>query len=120
MRVLICGGRKFYNKVLFRYTMNMLHADTAITLVIHGGAYGADWLAKYWAESMHIPCEEYKANWLGQGRSAGPRRNYFMLKESKPDIVVAFPGGKGTADMVKKARKAGVEVKEIENVKKEF
>lgn len=121
MRVLVCGGRKFYNKVLFRYTMNMLHADTSITLIVHGGANGADWLAKYWAESMHIPSKEYKADWRGgQWRSAGPRRNHFMLNDSKPDIVVAFPGGNGTADMVKKAKKAGVKVIEIEDVKKEF
>ena len=28
-----------------------------------------------------------------------------------PDLVIAFPGGKGTAMMVDLARKAGVEVK---------
>jgi hypothetical protein len=37
-----------------------------------------------------------------------------MLLEGKPDLVVAFPGGKGTADMVRRARKANVPVKEIE------
>jgi hypothetical protein len=36
-----------------------------------------------------------------------------MLDEGKPDLVIAFPGGRGTADMVKKARRAGVEVVEI-------
>lgn len=113
MRVLVCGGRKFFNKVLFRGEMNMLHADINITLIIHGGANGADWLAKYWAASVGIPSEQYKADWAGQGRSAGPRRNAIMLRESRPDLVVAFPGGSGTADMVKKAKKAGVKVKEI-------
>lgn len=113
MRVLVCGGRKFFNKILFKNTMNMLHANMPITLIIHGGASGADWLAKYWAASNSIPTKEYKADWLGQGRSAGPKRNYFMLKESNPDLVVAFPGGDGTNDMIKKARKAGVEVMEI-------
>jgi UDP-N-acetylmuramoylalanine-D-glutamate ligase len=35
-----------------------------------------------------------------------------MLEREKPDLVVAFPGGRGTADMVAKARAAGVEVLE--------
>jgi hypothetical protein len=36
-----------------------------------------------------------------------------MLEEGKPDLVVAFPGGTGTANMVKQARAAGVEVLEV-------
>lgn len=121
MRVLVCGGQKFYNKVLFRYTMNMLHADTPVTLVMHGGTNGADWLAKYWADGMSIPKEEYKdPRWLGTSRNVGNRKNHFMLKESKPDIVVAFPGGKNTADMIKQAKKAGIKVIEVENIRKEF
>jgi hypothetical protein len=30
--------------------------------------------------------------------------------EWRPDLLVAFAGGKGTADMVRRARAAGVEV----------
>jgi hypothetical protein len=48
------------------------------------------------------------------GRKAGPIRNQRMLDEHKPDLVVAFPGGRGTADMVRRARKSGVEVTEID------
>lgn len=121
MKVLICGGRKFYDKVLFRYTMNMLHADTPITLIIHGGINGADWLAKYWAAGANVPSQVYNdPSWLRKGRRTGPRRNYFMLKESKPDVVVAFPGGSDTADMVKKAKKYGIKVVEVEDIKRSF
>lgn len=113
MRVLVCGGRNFFNKILFKRTMDALHEKDPITVIIQGGATGADYLAKHWAKCIAcIPQEEYKADW-GQGRSAGPKRNAFMLKEGKPDLVVAFPGGKGTADMVKKALKAGVKVIEV-------
>ena len=110
MKVLVCGGRKFFDKVLFRTAMHTIHQDTPIRLIIHGGANGADWLAKYWAASNGIASKEYKADGAGQGRSAGPRRNAIMLEESEPDIVVAFPGGKGTADMVKKAEAKNVKV----------
>jgi predicted Rossmann-fold nucleotide-binding protein len=41
-------------------------------------------------------------------------RNRQMLTEGRPDLVVAFPGGKGTANMVALARKAGVEIVEVQ------
>jgi UDP-N-acetylmuramoylalanine-D-glutamate ligase len=47
------------------------------------------------------------------GRSADPIRNRRTLDEGKPDLVVAFPGGRGTAHMVSQARAAGVRVIEV-------
>lgn len=115
MRVLITGGRNFYDKSLLKQTLDNLHAAKSISVIIHGGCSGADRLAGYWAKSIGcVPVEEYKYELGGNGRSAGPRRNAIMLREGKPDLVVAFPGGKGTADMVKKAKTAGVKVVTIE------
>lgn len=116
MRVLVCGGRHFYNKLLLKRTLDDLHILQPITCIIQGGASGADFLAKHWAVAYHkdIIVVEYKADWE-QGRSAGPRRNALMLKDGKPDLVLAFPGGKGTADMTRKAKAAGLTVMEIED-----
>jgi hypothetical protein len=36
-----------------------------------------------------------------------------MIDQGRPDLVVAFPGGRGTADMVRRARAAGISVIEI-------
>jgi phosphoribosylformylglycinamidine (FGAM) synthase-like amidotransferase family enzyme len=36
-----------------------------------------------------------------------------MLDESMPHLVIAFPGGRGTADMVKRSKAAGVHVLEV-------
>lgn len=116
MRVLVCGGREFYNKLLVKRTLDKLHAKTPITCLIHGGASGADFLANHWATAYSgVPTEEYKYERGGTGKSAGPIRNMMMLNYGKPDLVVAFPGGKGTADMVRKARKAGIKVMEIKD-----
>jgi hypothetical protein len=79
-------------------------------MVIAGGARGADTLAAQWAADRGIPAEVYMADWQGQGRKAGPIRNQRMLDEGRPDLVAAFPGGKGTAGMMALARKAGVPV----------
>jgi hypothetical protein len=52
---------------------------------------------------------EMKPDWKRHGPAAGPMRNQRML-DWGPDLVVAFAGGKGTADMVRRARAAGVDV----------
>ena len=113
MRILVCGGREFTDDQMLSERLNDLHGEREITLVIAGGARGADTLAAEWATAQGIPCEVYLADWEGLGRKAGPIRNQRMLDEGEPDLVVAFPGGRGTADMVRRARSAGLEVLEI-------
>lgn len=36
-----------------------------------------------------------------------------MLEQGKADLLVAFRGGRGTADMVRKAKNAGLPVVEV-------
>lgn len=36
-----------------------------------------------------------------------------MIDEGRSNLVLAIPGGRGTADMVRRARAAGIEVREI-------
>jgi hypothetical protein len=113
-RVLVCGCRDFNSPAITARWLDHLHAERNFTHLIQGGANGADRMAKDWARTKpEIERYECKADWERYGKSAGPKRNARML-EWKPDLVVAFPGGRGTADMVSKAREAGVEVIEIE------
>ncbi len=104
--VLVCGGRNFSDARLVDDTLSQL----IIGEIIQGGANGADRLAKEYAIRNHIQCREFPADWKNDGRAAGPIRNSRMLAEGKPDLVVAFKGGRGTADMVSKAERAGVTV----------
>jgi hypothetical protein len=55
----------------------------------------------------------FPADWEKYGKAAGPIRNQQILVEGKPDLVVAFQGGRGTANMVSRAQQAGVPVVEI-------
>ncbi len=110
MKVLVCGGRDFRNAGLVAATLESLGP---ISRIIHGGAPGADMLAGEWAIANGIPFEAFPADWDRYGAAAGPRRNAEMLANGKPDMVVAFPGGPGTADMVRKAKAKGVPVKEV-------
>jgi hypothetical protein len=108
-RVLVCGGRDFADRAMLRHHLDLLYR-VGWSAVIHGGATGADTLAGEWAALRGIPVEVYPADWRRYGRMAGPMRNQRMLTDGAPDLVVAFPGGAGTADMVRRATDAGVPV----------
>lgn len=114
MRVLVCGGRDFDDWMGLRVFMSNLASQRLgqgeRMTVIHGGARGADRFAGEWAKDNGISVEAYHADWKKHGKSAGPIRNRKMLEQGRPDVVVAFRGGRGTADMIRRAEAAGVKV----------
>lgn len=112
-RVLVCGGRDFVDHARVHAVLDHYHASNPFSVVISGAARGADTLAAEWADTRGISVLPFPADWDGHGRGAGPIRNAQMLREGKPDVVIAFPGGRGTADMVRRAEKAGVPVLRI-------
>lgn len=113
MRVLVCGGRDYDDRDHIWGVLNTIDAKTRIDVVIHGCATGADSEGMVWAQTMERECVPFQANWRNYGPGAGPMRNQRMLDEGKPDLVLAFPGGRGTADMVRRAKSAGVRVVEF-------
>ena len=112
-KVLVCGGRDFADAALLDRVLCEVDNHVSIGEIIHGGADGADTMAGQWAKRFNIPVTVFKADWSRHGKAAGPRRNEKMLYEGKPDYVVAFPGGRGTAHMVGIALKAGVHVTRV-------
>lgn len=114
MRVLVCGGRDYSDKVKLWTTLSQIHARDGIACIIHGAASGADTLAEDWAAARNVGRHRFPAQWDKQGKAAGPIRNQAMIDRGLPDIVIAFPGGAGTADMVRRAKAAGVKVMEVQ------
>lgn len=110
MRVLVCGGRKFNDYDCVRKWLDRIKRLHGCDTIIHGGASGADSCAHRWAVVNGVKLEIFRAQWNIYGRSAGPIRNAQMIEVGKPDLIVAFPGGKGTADMVRKAQQADITV----------
>jgi hypothetical protein len=108
LKVLICGGRD-YDPCKVQTWLDKFPEKKMISSIIQGGATGADRGGYYWACENDIEVETFMADWDKHGKSAGPIRNREMIKQ-KPDLVIAFPGGKGTEDMISMAEKAGVRV----------
>lgn len=141
MRILVCGGRNFADPFPYDHSpenaesirqYRFVHAqlnDIVIQnskeynlddnwlptdiVIINGKARGVDSASSDYAITNYCQLEEYPAEWKKFGKAAGFVRNVQMLREGKPDLVVAFPGGKGTEMMIRLAREAGVEVREI-------
>ena len=110
MRVLVCGGRRYDDWTFIVNVLDSVHARQPVTLLIEGGATSADSLARRWAIARGVDVVTYRADWDRYEHRAVPVRNSQMLREGRPELVVAFKGGRGTAHMVTIAAAALVPV----------
>lgn len=135
MKILVCGGRYYTDRTRVFQVLDDLHFGTGpdggplgtqrlISCVIHGacGVEADDWLgdmqgadgyAEEWAIRQEVCRHRYPAAWRRLGKKAGPLRNQEMIDKERPDLVVAFPGSTGTADMIRRAKGCGIRVIEV-------
>ena len=88
-----------------------------VHLLLHGGARGADRAIGSAAQQLGWRVQALAADWCRYGRSAGPIRNRLLLEQALVEaqahtspafsasvLVIASPGGAGTASLVQQAR----------------
>ncbi|WP_160051218.1 DUF2493 domain-containing protein [Nocardiopsis sp. FR26] len=113
-RVIVTGGRDYTDQNTVARTLQSLYLAPLSPgnppTLVHGGAPGADRLAAKYAHAHYWPVHEFPANWRRHGPAAGPIRNQQMA-DAGADLCIAFPGGRGTADMVSRAKAAGIPVR---------
>lgn len=112
MRLIVCGGRDYSNMLKAFEVLDAIHKATPVEVIRQGGASGADRIAAMWAVARNVPCVNYPADWQRWGKGAGPIRNRVMANAGA-DLLVAFPGGRGTANMILEAKAAGIAVQAI-------
>lgn len=110
--VAITGGRKFNDFWAVQRAMVKVDSKYDVTWVM-GGAKGADALAQLWCERVGAAHHVYSADWEKYGNAAGFVRNQQMVDEGKPQLLIAFPGGNGTRDMMNRCLTAGIPIKQI-------
>jgi hypothetical protein len=103
MRVIIAGSRGYKGSVKgVQKIINDSGFD--VSVVLCGGARGADSTGLAWATTNNIPVEYYPANWDKFGRSAGVLRNKIMVESA--DALIAIWDGKspGTKNCIAQAK----------------
>jgi hypothetical protein len=103
MKTIIAGGRDFHPYPEHTALLDSLHKRLKISLVLSGTQRGADRFGENWAITWGIPVKQYPPDWEAHGRSAGPVRNAQMAKDA--DVLILFPGGAGTRNMLQCARR---------------
>lgn len=114
MRVVVCGSRYCQERERIHQFLDDHHKEWGITLLIEGGSRGVDQYAGEWADSHGIAHVYCPAHWDYYGNQAGPIRNKTMLS-LYPDYVLAFPGGRGTQNMISQANKHRIPVGVIDD-----
>lgn len=102
----IVGGRNFKDRdELFRQVdLYIKEIGVKPSMIISGGAKGADTLAKSYAKERHIPFDELVPDWGKKGRNAGLLRNTDIVERSTHLIAFPTKESKGTWDSIRKAQ----------------
>ena len=108
MKVIIAGGRDFVPSDSNYIELTALLLEIKASEVVCGMATGADTFGASIGKKLGLPIKEFPAEWFKYGRSAGPKRNKEMAQYA--DVLIAYPGGRGTANMKKEAEKAGLKI----------
>lgn len=106
MNVAVIGSRSFKDYEKVKQTLSRLK----ITLIISGGAVGADTLGERYADENNIPKKIFLPDWEKYGKKAGFLRNTDIINEA--ELIIAFwdNTSKGTKDSIEKAEKQGKKV----------
>ena len=110
MKLAIVGSRNFNDQDYFNNIIDLFINENGLpSMIISGGASGADTLAKNYAVSRNIPLIEHLPDW-SKGRCAGPERNTKIVNDC--DVMIAFPSkeSKGTFDSIRKCQKMNKKV----------
>ena len=110
MRVLVGGGRHFGDAEKVHQELVRLHWRKPISVLIHGSVTDVGIAAEAWARSSGTRVVRYPPNRKLYGKKAEGLRDAFMIEDSRPDLVLAFPGGRHTADLIQKAINAKIVV----------
>jgi hypothetical protein len=130
MKVIICGGRNVGRtdpnalhldaasevkrataaRRFVTAKMDELHVEKQFGKIIAGNEGGAERLGITWAVFKRIPHRVFERKSRGE---TAVERNIRMLRESQPDLVIAFDGDESTTALLMEAKRLGVPALEI-------
>lgn len=108
MKTIVAGSRGITNIDLLNRAIR--ESNFKITEIVSGGADGVDSLGEQWALANEIPVKKFIPSWSIHGRAAGSMRNQVMAEYADALIAVWDGKSRGTADMIRRAKKEGLKV----------
>lgn len=115
---ILTGGRDYEDWRKIKGILDALACIPAITIYVGDCPTGLDHLARYYFNtfSPQTNVRVFKADWDTHGKAAGPIRNERMVKSTEGcfAMLFAFPGGRGTENTVKHAKKYKIPVVRVE------
>lgn len=124
--MLVTGSREWDD---IQRVVESLQALPPGTVIIHGACRGADLICAAVAEALGFTVRAYPADWAALGKRAGIARNQDMLDveyvvDDPIDLCIAFhddiASSRGTADMVRRAKLAGIMVEHVESCRRDI
>jgi transposase-like protein len=117
MKLVMTGGRDYNLTPEMKVRLAELIFDQGVTTTLDGDCpTGADRQMRAIAKEMGCTTLSFPAQWKRYGRNdgrknpAGMVRNADMAEKCEPGVdgCVAMPGGPGTANMLRQAKKRGL------------
>lgn len=108
MRLILAGGRHFDDSRMVSDALSALNRIRPFAVLIHGGCPGIGIPAEAWGRRHGIHIVRYPPPRAGS-RVDNERRDEFMISDGRPDLLLAFPGGRRTQRLCSLAAQAGVE-----------
>ena len=112
-RVIVAGGRDFFNYQLMESKLNKILSQKQNVVIVSGMANGADSLGIRYAREHGFLISYFPALWAQHGTKAGYIRNEEMAKNA--DACVCFWDGKstGTKHMIDTAQSMNIALRVI-------
>jgi hypothetical protein len=103
MKLLVCGGRVGIPQSAVEAVLDALAPSLSKPLtVIHGAArqtdsYAGDMGSEAWPQGRPLPPSTRA---LDGGTDDAPKMRNWRMAEQRPEVILAFPGGPGTRNMI--------------------
>ena len=114
MKLAVVGCREFVDFEKLSKILDAEHAKTPISVVVSGGAKGADSMAEEWAKSRGLETLIFLPEWKKYGRAAAIARNRQIIDSSEKCIAFWNDACRGTRSSIELAKKKGIPVEIIQ------
>ena len=106
-KIVIAGSRNYHNYQEAKEFIDVClkNNNASEIIILSGEASGADRLGERYAQEKGYKILSFPAKWNLYGKAAGPKRNEEMAKNA--DLIICFWDGKsrGTASLIRLAKK---------------